>query len=138
MKRVGLCFVALAAAMTMACGGSDNGGASPTSPSPSGSSGGNTQPQGSCTMPGAPGGLAVQSIVGTSVTLTWSGVSGATQYVILVGTTPSSSNDLSTNTTQTNYTWTVSPGTHYARVQAKNACGTSGSSNEVSFFVPGQ
>lgn len=137
MKRVGMFFVALAAAMTVACGSSDNGGGSPTSPSSSGSSGGSSQPQGSCSMPSAPGNLAVQSIVGTSVTLSWSGVSGATEYLILVGTSPSSSNEVSTNTTQTNYTWTVSPGTHYARVQAKNACGTSGSSNEVSFSVAG-
>jgi hypothetical protein len=55
--------------------------------------------------------------------------------LILVGTTPSSSNSLSTNTTQTTYTWTISPGTYYARVQSKNGSTTSGSSNEVSFTV---
>jgi Fibronectin type III domain len=136
MKRAGLFFIAIAAAATIACGSSDNEPSSPTGPSSS-SPGSNPGPQPSCTAPSTPGNLAVASIAGTAVTLTWSGANGATEYLVLVGTTPSSSNTLSTNTSQTNYTWTVSPGTHYARIQAKNACGTSGSSNEVIFTVAG-
>jgi hypothetical protein len=57
--------------------------------------------------------------------------------LILVGTSPSSSDALSTNTTQTSYTWTAKSGTQYARVQAKMPCGTSGSSNEVVIVVAG-
>jgi len=68
--------------------------------------------------------------------MTWSAVSGATEYLILVGTSPSSSNILSTNAVSKTYPWSGVPqGTHYARIQAKNSCGTSGSSNEVRFTV---
>jgi hypothetical protein len=86
-------------------------------------------------MPAAPSNLRVAAQNGSLITLEWNAVSNATQYDVLVGTTPSSSNTLSTNTSQTNYTWTAPTGTHYARVQAKNACGNGLSSNEVSFTV---
>ncbi len=65
------------------------------------------------------------------VTLQWSAVSGATEYMVLVGSTPSSSDQLSTNTTNTSYTWTARPGRQYARVQAKCGGQFGGSSNEV-------
>jgi hypothetical protein len=134
MKRAGLFFIAIAAVVAIGCGGSENeGSSSPTGPSsPSGSS--NPPPQSSC-MPAAPSNLRVAAQNGSLITLEWNAVSNATQYDVLVGTTPSSSNTLSTNTSQTNYTWTAPTGTHYARVQAKNACGNGLSSNEVSFTV---
>jgi hypothetical protein len=140
MKRAGMFFIAIAAAVTMACGGSESGGASSSPTGPSSSPGSTPPPQQSCSPPSAPANLSVASIAGTSVTLTWSPVSSATEYLILVGTTPSSSNTLLTNATNTRYTWTVSPGTYFARIQAKNLCSptnTSGSSNEVSFTVAG-
>jgi hypothetical protein len=126
MKRVGAFFIALAAAFTMACGGADSVGSSPTAPS---------QPTAPSSGLSAPGNLTV-AVSGTSVTLTWSGVNGAAEYVVLVGNVQGNSNVLSTNTTHTNYTWTVGSGTYYARVQAKNGNVTSGSSNEVSFTIP--
>ena len=87
-----------------------------------------------CT-PAAPANLVV-TMSDTRVTLTWSAVSGATEYVVLVGTSPSSSNEILTNTTNTTYQWNGAKiGQHYARIQAKNSCGTSGSSNEVAFTV---
>ena len=134
MQRVGMLFVAMAATLTIACGGSDGGDASsptapsvtptPSQPAPTPSSGGLT----------VPNNLRVVAVAGSQVTLAWE-ASGAPEYLILVGTAPSSSNALSTNTTQTTYTWTVSPGSYYARVQSKNGTATSGSSNEVSFSV---
>ena len=69
------------------------------------------------------------------MTLSWGGVSGAAEYLVLVGTKQGDSNFLSTNTTHTNYTWTVGSGTYYARVQAKNGNTTSSSSNEVNFTI---
>src|SRR6266540_1130375 len=117
MKRVGMLVIAMAAVVTMACGGSDSGSASPTGPSPSGG-GGSSQPPPPSSGLSAPTNLAA-SVSGTRITLTWSS-SSAPEYLILVGTTPSSSNSLSTNTTQTTYAWTISPGTYYARVQSKN------------------
>ena len=133
MKRVGAFFIALAAAFTIACGGADNVGSSPTSPSSSGGSNPSqpTAPSGSLS---APGNLTV-AVSGSSVTLSWSAVNGAAEYLVLVGTAQGNSNVLSTNTTHTNYTWTVGSGTYYARVQAKNGNVTSGSSNEVSFTI---
>jgi hypothetical protein len=86
-------------------------------------------------VPTAPSNLAVASIQGTVVTLTWTGVSGAIDYTVLVGSTPSSSDQLSTNTTNTSYTWTAKKGLQYARVQARFPCGMSGSSNEVAYTV---
>jgi hypothetical protein len=135
MKRLGIFMIAVAAALTMACGG-DKESASPTAPS-GGSGGGASQPAPAPSGGGltAPTNLTVR-VIGTQVTLSWSS-SGSPQYQILVGTSPSSSNALSTNTTQTTYTWTVSPGTYYARVQSLSGTTTSGSSNEVNFTVSG-
>jgi hypothetical protein len=136
MKRVGIFVMALTAAVSIACGGSENESSSPTAPSPSTSGGGSSQPAPSSGGLTAPTNLRVVAVAGTSVTLSWA-ASGSPEYLILVGTAPSSSNALSTNTTQTTYTWTVSPGTYYARVQSKSGTNTSGSSNEVSFTVSG-
>ena len=136
MNRAGVSFIVLAAVLTAACGGAESVGSSPTGPSPT-APGSPSQPQPNGSAPSAPGNLTVASVTGTVVTLSWSAASGAAEYLILVGTSPSSSNTLSTNTTQTTYTWTVSPGTYYARVQAKIGTATSGSSNEVSFFIAG-
>jgi len=74
---------------------------------------------------------------GTVVTLQWNGVNGATEYLVLVGSAPSSSDLLSTNTTNSNYTWTAKPGRQFARVQAKCNGQFGGSSNEVDFTVAG-
>ena len=126
MKRLDVAAVMIVAALTVACGG-ENGGEidSPTSPSQN------------CSVPGAPGNLAA-SVNGTRVMLTWSAVSGAADYVIAVGSTSGALNLLRTNTTQTNYSWTGAPvGMHYARVEARNACGTSRASNEVAYTVTG-
>jgi hypothetical protein len=76
-------------------------------------------------------------VQGTVVTLQWDAVNGATEYSVLVGSTPSSSDRLSTNTTNNNYTWTASAGRQYARVQAKCGGSWGSSSNEVEFTIAG-
>ena len=135
MTRVTLCVAALAAAVAAGCSSSE-GGAAPTAPSAATSSGGTAPPQANCTMPAAPANLHVDSVQGSTVSLSWSAVSGATEYLVLVGSTSGSSDELFTNTSQAAYTTGgVKVGHHYARVQAKNACGTSGSSNQVDFTV---
>ena len=73
--------------------------------------------------------------VGTVVTLGWNAVSGATEYVVLVGSAPGSSDQLSTNTTNTSYTWTAKGGRQYARVQAKCNGEFGSSSNEIDYTV---
>lgn len=135
MRRVSVCVAALAAVVTAGCSGGE-GGASPTAPSGSTNSSTSPTPQASCTMPSAPANLKVDSLQGSTVSLSWSGVSGATEYLVLVGSTSGNSDELFTNTSQTNYVYGgVKPGRHYARVQAKNACGTSGSSNQVEYSL---
>ena len=132
MKRVGAFFIALAATFTIASGGADSAGSSPTGPSSTGSTPSQpTVPSGGLS---APTNLTV-AVSGSTVTLSWGGVSGAAEYLVLVGTKQGDSNFLSTNTTHTNYTWTVGSGTYYARVQAKNGNTTSSSSNEVNFTI---
>jgi hypothetical protein len=68
-----------------------------------------------------PTNLVVSAVQGSVVTLQWSAVSGASEYTVLVGSTSGSSDQLSTNTSNTTYTWTAKPGRQFARVQAK--CG---------------
>ena len=138
MKRAGVFFIAIAAAVTIACGHSENEeSSSPTGPSSQPSS--NNPPQSSCTAaPAAPSNLRVAAQNGSQITLEWSAVSNATQYEIMVGRTPSSSDVLFTNTNTNHYTWTAATGTQYARVGAKNACGNSPSSNEVILTVSAQ
>ena len=59
-------------------------------------------------------------------------------YVIEVGGTSGASNVaiLAVPGNQTSYTGPVQPGPVFARVYARNACGISPSSNEISFSVP--
>jgi hypothetical protein len=135
MNRAGVLSIVLAAALTGACGGAEGVNPAPTGPSATTppSSQPQPQPQQSC----VPGNLTVASVQGTVVTLQWSAVSGATEYLVLVGAAPSSSDQLSTNTTNNSYTWTAKPGRQFARVQAKCNGAFGGSSNEVDFTVAG-
>jgi hypothetical protein len=133
MNRAGLLSIVLAAAVTGACGGADSATSSPTSPSSTPPSSSQPQPPpASC----VPANLRVGT-QGTVVTLQWNSVNGATEYLVLVGTAPSGSDRVSTNTTNISYTWTASPGRQYARVQAKCGGSFGSSSNEVEFTVAG-
>lgn len=93
-----------------------------------------------CTPPGTPGSLSA-SISGFSVTLTWNAPpSGGvpTTYLIEAGSS-SGGTDLATfatGSTATSFTGTAGPGTFFVRVRARNACGTSGPSNEVLVTTP--
>lgn len=89
-----------------------------------------------CSSPGTPSLSA--SVSGSTVTFSWSSVSGASDYALGVGTSVGVSGSLSTTTSSTSYTWSnVSSGTYYARVRARNSCGTGSASNEVTFSVAG-
>lgn len=134
MNRAGMLSIVLAAAVTGACGSSESASPAPTGPSSTTTT--TTAPpppapQQSC----VPTNLHVASKQGTVVTLAWNSVSGATEYVVLVGSSPGSSDQLSTNTTNTSYTWTAKDGRQYARVQAKCNGQFGSSSNEVEYTV---
>jgi hypothetical protein len=135
MNRAGVLAIVLAAAVTGACGGAEGVSSSPTGPSstPTTTS---SQPQPHAQSSCVPTNLTA-SVTGSSVTLQWSAVNGATEYLVLVGSTPSSSDQLSTNTTNSNYSWTARPGRQYARVQAKCGGAFGSSSNEAEFTVAG-
>ena len=135
MTRVGMLSIVLAAAVTGACGGADSASSSPTGPSTTTTTT-SSQPQ-PTPQPAAcvPTNLHVASKQGTVVTLEWNSVSGATEYVVLVGSSPGSSDQLSTNTTNTSYTWTAKGGRQYARVQSKCNGQFGSSSNEVEYTV---
>lgn len=130
MNAYGRVLLALVVAGGIACGGEGDGGggdnASPTSPTPTSSG---------CSRPAAPSNFQA-AVTGNNAAFSWSAVSGAIDYDIRVGTGPGSSNVLSTNTTQTTYNWNgINSGTYYARVEARNSCGSGQSSNEVSFRI---
>lgn len=87
------------------------------------------------TVPGAPSGLAVTGVTQTSVSLSWSTVTGATDYKVLRGTSPGTHGTTVTSTTGNAITYTdntPSPCTSYYYVtHATNPAGESGDSNEV-------
>ena len=128
-------WIAAVAAVCVA-GCADGGGAlsSPTGPSSPLDVGTPTVPS-SCAVPNVPDDLSA-SVTGSAVSLAWSPVNDATDYVVVVGSTPSGSDILMTNTTEASYTLEgVEPGTRFARVHAHNWCGTSDSSGAVAFTV---
>jgi hypothetical protein len=122
--RTALLAVLVAAIFAAACGGT-----TPTSPTTT-----------NCTVPGNVTNLAA-TISGRTATFTWTantnaGVPAPTDYVLTIGTSTGASNVLSIPLTgTTTYTWTsVAPGTYFARVQPRNACGAA-SSNEVMVVI---
>ncbi|MEZ5290332.1 MAG: matrixin family metalloprotease [Vicinamibacterales bacterium] len=98
----------------------------------------NVQP---CTAPpAAPIGFA-GSVNGSFVSLAWSPPAtdpSPTSYVLSAGTAPGLSNITvyDTGSTATALGAPAPPGTYYIRAASKNACGTSGPSNEVVLVVP--
>ncbi len=91
-----------------------------------------------CTAaPGVPTGL-VFSVNGSTVTLAWNASAGATSYILSVGSSPGASDiavsdtgSAGRNLVATN----VGRGTYFVRMSGRNACGTSGASNEVAIVV---
>jgi hypothetical protein len=89
----------------------------------------------SCAVPGAPSDLSAD-VAGSSVSLSWSSVDQASDYVVIVGWTPMSSESVLTNTSESHHAIAALPsGTHYARVHAHNWCGTSDPSDPITFTV---
>ena len=132
VMRVLRVWIGIAALMSAA--GCANSGEGLTSPSPLALSG-PTVPS-SCAVPNAPANLSAE-VSGASVSLSWSAVDDATDYVVLVGGSPVSSETVLTNTSEAHH-WieSIPVGTHFAHVHAHNWCGTSASSEAIAFTVP--
>lgn len=93
---------------------------------------------GPCAAPGAPSALTMVSNSGGTLVLSWAAAPGSpTSYIVEAGSSSGLSNlansDLGLTTTLTANG--VGAGTYFVRIRAKNACGTSGLSNEVQFTV---
>jgi hypothetical protein len=89
--------------------------------------------------PRSPTDLHVVANANRSVTLAWAAVgSGRTRYIIEAGLRPGANDALNMSLGRaTTYTATrVTPATYYARVRARNTCGTSDTSNELRVVVP--
>lgn len=88
--------------------------------------------------PAAPGGLR-SVVLDSNVTLVWNPAAGSpASYIIEAGSFPGEANVLvsDTGTTATMMTAAnVGGGTYFVRVRARNACGASAPSNEVSVVV---
>ena len=92
----------------------------------------------SACAPGAPGTPSVTINSGGTVVLTWTAATGSpAAYLIEAGTAPGLSNvvvaDLGRATTVT--ATGVGNGTYFVRVRARNACGTSAASGELTVVV---
>ena len=131
MMRAVKIRIAVAAAACVA--GCANGSTGLTSPSPLAVA--TSSVPSSCAVPGVPDHLSAD-VTGTTVSLSWSAVGDASDYVVLVGWTPGSSETVLTSTSEAHHSIDDLPqGTHFARVHAHNWCGTSDSSGPISFRV---
>ena len=134
MMRSGLALTLLVAALGSACSGSDGGTTTPTSPTtPTTSAPGPQTPTNPSCLPAAPGNFRV-TMNGSTRVFDWNAVSGVQDYFIQIGNSSGAKNLIDTNTSQTTYTWTgAGPSTYYARVYARNSCGSGPNSTELTF-----
>lgn len=90
---------------------------------------------GGCSAPGTPGTPTV-TVAGTTASLAWPVVSGATQYQVEVGTAAGASNvGVQTVTSTSAQLTALAPGTYFTRVRALNACGPGATSGEATFTI---
>ena len=131
MMRAVKMWIAVAGAACAA--GCANGSTGLTSPSPLAVA--TPSVPSSCAVPGAPDNLSAD-MTGNTVNLSWSAVGDASDYVVLVGWAPASSETVLTNTLDLHHSIDDLPrGTHFAQVHAHNWCGTSAPSEPVTFTV---
>ena len=114
MMRAVKMWIAVAAAASVA--GCANGSSSLTSPSPLAVA--TPSVPSSCAVPGAPDNLSAD-MTGNTVNLSWSAVGDASDYVVLVGWTPGSSETALTNTSETHHSNRQSPAGHPLRARAR-------------------
>ena len=88
-------------------------------------------PVGPCSLPGSAAPFTF-SQSGAFVVLVWAAAAGAADYVIEVGSAPGLSNILVLPLgAATSISTVAPPGRYYARIRARNACGSGPASNEI-------
>ena len=136
MTRFLCAAAALVAALSVGCSGGEGDAATPTGPTttPSTTStGGGGSPTTQSCMPAAPGNLRV-SVTDSRRVFTWDSVSNAQDYFIQIAQSGNDDFIINTNTSQTTYTWSgAASGNYWARVYARNSCGSGPNSNQISF-----
>jgi hypothetical protein len=101
--------------------------------------GGDGGGRGCTAAPAAPSAFVVTGNSGGTVSFRWNASANATSYVIETGSTPGAANLANSDLGSTATAFTaagVGRGTYYVRLRAKNTCGTSGASNELTLIVP--
>jgi hypothetical protein len=135
MTRVSCAAVLLGAALAAGCSGTE-GAAAPTAPTtaPIISSGGSNPPTTQSCLPAAPGNFKVTISNTSTRVFTWNSVGNAQDYFIQIAQMNHEDYLVNTNTTQTTYTWAGNPpGNYWARVYARNSCGSGPNSEQISF-----
>jgi hypothetical protein len=93
--------------------------------------------RGACDPPAAPAALTAE-VDFTTITLRWKPAAGSpTSYVIEVGSSAGGTDRLMTDTgtPSTTFTKMATPGLYYVRVRARNRCGTSDPSREITIPI---
>jgi hypothetical protein len=131
VRALKIVIVAAVAAAVAGC--ANAGGDRLTSPSPLAEAT-STAPS-SCALPSAPRNVTAD-VEGALVSLSWTAVDDATDYVVMVGTTPTSTDTLMTNTADSQHAIAgIEPGTHFVRVHAHNWCGASSATDPIAFTI---
>lgn len=135
MKAVGLCAALMLTLVVSACSESAGGGGTPATPTPTNPSP-NPSPTNPSCVPAAPNNLRL-SANGSTRVFNWDAVSNAQDYFIQIGHAGQASGAadlIDTNTSQTTYTWAgASAGNYWARVYARNSCGSGANSTQIFF-----
>jgi hypothetical protein len=102
------------------CSSGDDGGGG-------GNNGGNSNPSGYTTVPSAPTGVTATALSSSSISVSWSAVSGATSYDVYYENYYSVAKNFAGNTTSTSYTHTGldADTTYWYYIKAKNSAGDS-------------
>jgi len=134
MTRISCAAALLVAAFGIGCSSGEGGAATPTSPTPSTTTtGGGSSPTNQSCVPAAPGNLRV-TVTGSRRVFNWDSVSNVQDYFIQIAQSGSNTFLVDTNTTQTTYEWTgASSASYWARVYARNSCGSGPNSSQITF-----
>jgi hypothetical protein len=126
---------ALVAVLGSGCSGGEGGASTPTAPtsSPTAPSTPSGSPTSQSCLPAAPGNLRV-TVNDSRRVFTWDSVNNVQDYFIQIAQTGSDDFLVNTNTSQTTYNWNgAAPGNYWARVYARNSCGSGPNSSPITF-----